>query len=75
MTKGDIHSLAENPAWKEVLARAKNMMDVADAKVENESLFNQGYFNGTRKLYNALVAMPQTMLDELDGKAGTVKMR
>ena len=74
-TKAEVHILAENTAWQEILKRAQSMMDVADAKIENESLYNQGYFVAMRKMMKFLGGATEQLLAELEGKAGVVKMK
>ena len=74
-TKPEVHILAENSAWKEVLKRTEAMMSVANAKIEEASLFNQGYYVATRKVVEFLRGAPEQLLAELDGNSGVTRMK
>ena len=64
-TKGNIHDLEANPAWKEILLRVAAIETAADEAMENPEPYKNREATGERRVARTVATLPETLLREL----------
>ena len=64
-SRSDVHSLIDNPAWKEILRRIAVIEDEADARMEHADAAINREATGERRVARTIPELPAMLLSDV----------
>ena len=75
LTPGEINALEESGAWLKILASLETELEVIDARMESPDPFNHGRACGERRALRWVMALPEVLRQEAEGKSPYVGVK